>query len=175
MAAKTPKISTGVNERKYRALTEAEQDMLFAFFVKWNGNVNQMMLDKDVPFKSYNQLHTYKHRYEFEDKLVEVRRQRAENVMKSLHDGKMLAVQNALRILESRNVFVYNRNGAQVFDKEGNPVIVENLPFYKEIKIAWEIIKTELGEATSIAKNDHGFKDIPVGKVKLTIVNKQRE
>jgi hypothetical protein len=58
-----------------------------------------------------------------------------------------------------------------VFDGEGKPVIVENLPFYKEIKVAWEIIKTELGEATSIQKNNVGFDDAPLAEITFEIVN----
>jgi len=156
---------------KYRELTQEEQDILFAQYQKWNGNVNQMILDKEILFKSYDQLHFYKHKYKFVEKYLDVRRTRASEVLEQLRDGKTRAIENALRILESRNVFVYNRNGTQVFDGEGKPVIVENLPFYKEIKVAWEIIKTELGEATSIQKNNVGFDDAPLAEITFEIVN----
>jgi len=170
MARGTKKNTT----EEYRELTQEEQDLLFAQYEKWAGNVNQMILDKDVLFKSYNQLHFYKHKYKFVDKYVEVRRKRAVEVMAQLKDGKTRAIEQALRILESRNVFVYNKSGMQVFDKDGNPVIVENLPFYKEIKVAWEILKTELGEATSIAKNNVGFEDAPLAEITFEIVNAPR-
>lgn len=159
------------NPNKYRDLTQEEQDVLFAQYQKWNGNVNQLILDKEVLFKSYDQLHHYKHKYKFIEKYLEIRRKRAVEVLEQLKDGKTLALENAIRILKSRNVFVYNRNGTQVYDLQGNPLVVENLPFYKEIKTAWEIIKTELGEATSIQKNNVGFDDAPLAEITFEIVN----
>jgi predicted nucleic-acid-binding protein len=159
----TPKLQEGETPdtprriRPYavpRDLVEDEVDAVFALYDKYNGNINQMILDKDSLFKSYGQNHYYVHKYNFKERLAKTRRERIERVADSLQDAKAMAVENAIRILKARNVFVYNKFGGQVFDKDGNPLIVENLPYYKEIKTAWEIIKTELGEATSIGKND---------------------
>lgn len=138
----------------YRALNIPERDMLFAFYEKWNGNISEMVLDRDCPFKAYSQIHYYKHFYHFSERLIEKKRENAEKVLKGLQDAKVLAIQQAMRILESHNIFVVNRNGAQLYDVEGKPLIVERLPYYKEIKAAWEIIKTELGEPTSVSKTD---------------------
>jgi hypothetical protein len=139
---------------QYREVSPEEVEMLFAFYEKYGGNINQMALDKDIPFKSYNQLHHYCRKHEFKGKLVEVRLKRAKFVVENLHNAKNRAVERAMQLLESYNVFVYNKFGTQVFDKEGNPLIIEKLPYYKEIKAAWEIIKAELGEPTSIGKTD---------------------
>lgn len=138
----------------YRALNVRERDMLFAIYEKWNGNLSEMILDKDCIFKAYSQIHYYSKLYYFKERLIEKKRENAERTMSMLKDAKHLAIQNAIRLLEKRHRLVFNRYGVQLFDTEGNPLIVEQLPYYKEIKAAWEIIKTELGEATAIAKQD---------------------
>lgn len=141
-------------DKAYRDLSEAEIYLLFTLYEKYGGNINQLILDKDAPFRAYPQTHYYCKKHDFKNKLLETRIKRAENVLDSLQDAKNMAIENAMRILRARNVFVYKKDGTQVFDDEGNPLIVENLPFYKEIKTAWEIIKTELGEPTYISKNN---------------------
>lgn len=139
---------------RYRMLNIKERDFLYALYEKYSGNMSEMILDPDCLFKSYAQIRFYAKYYHFYDKLVENRRKKAEEVVNKLKDAKTLAIENAIRILEARHRLVFNRYGVQLFDKEGNPLIVEQLPYYKEIKVAWEIIKTELGEATAIAKQD---------------------
>lgn len=155
----------------YRNLTPVERDLVFAFYEKYNGNITQMVLDKETPFKSYSQLHHYTKLYHFKDRLLASRLKMQEDVKARLMEAKMKAVQQAMRILESRNVFVYNRNGMQVFDSDGAPLIVEQLPYYKEIKAAWEIIKTELGEPTTIAKSDMTVSVRPLAKITYNIIN----
>jgi hypothetical protein len=113
----------------------------------------------DGPFKSYAQIHYYCHCHHFKEKLVEIRRKKAEEVINGLMDAKTKALENAIKLLEPRHRFVYTKSGIQVFDQEGNPLIVEQLPYYKEIKTAWEIIKTELGEPTNITKTENKNSD----------------
>jgi hypothetical protein len=155
----------------YRALTIPERDMLYAYYEKWNGNMAQMVLDKDILFKSYTQLRYYASFYHFHERIVENRRKKAEEVMKGLQDAKVLAIQQAMRILEAHNVFVFNKTGVQIFDAEGNPLIVERLPYYKEIKAAWEIIKTELGEPTTIGKTDITSKGEAITSISVNVVH----
>lgn len=138
----------------YRPLNIKERDMLFAFYEKWNGNMSEMVLDPQCPFRSYTQIRYYAKFYHFHEQFVEIRRKKAEEVTRSLQDAKVKAVENAVRLLEPRHRFVFSKTGVQIFDGEGNPLIVEQLPYYKEIKAAWEIIKTELGEPTSISKSE---------------------
>lgn len=140
--------------QKFRNLNVKERDLLFALYEKWNGNMSEMILDKDCPFKGYTQINHYANLYFFKERLVEKRKENAERTMSMLKDAKTLAIENAIRLLEKRHTLVFNRYGVQLFDNEGNPLIVEKLPYYKEIKAAWEIIKTEMGEATAIAKAD---------------------
>jgi len=137
----------------YRELSEMEQDMFVAFLDKHNNNMYQMVLDKDFLFKSYPQVHFYCTKYELKNKLVSIRTKRAKEVIELLQDSKIRAIENAQRLLSPQHKFVYTKTGMQLFDKEGNPLIVENLPYYKEIKTAWDIIKAELGEPTNISSS----------------------
>lgn len=154
---------------QYREITEEEQDMLFALYDKHNGNMSNMILDDECIFKGYTQLRHYAKQYDFKGKLVETRRKRAEKVVNSLQDAKIKAIENAQRMLNPHYEFVFNKSGVQQFDKDDNPLIVERLPHFKEIKTAWDIIKTELGEATNIGKNDvtSGGKPIESNVIKL--------
>lgn len=167
-------VNTWCPTQIYRFLDEVEQDILFAIYEKYGGVVNQMILDKDCIFKSHNQITVYANHYKFKEKLGELRKKRATEIVSSLKSMKELAIENAYRILHSRNVFVYNRAGKQCFDEKGEPLIIEQLPYYKEIKAAWEIIKTELGEPTTIAKTDSTVSVEPITKITFNVVNKPR-
>ena len=138
----------------YKPLNIKERDMLYAFYEKHNGNMSAIILDKECIIKAYNQVRYYVDLYNFHERLIENRQKRAEKVMSQLTDGKVKAIENALRILEPSHSLVFNKSGLQIFDIDGNALIVERLPYYKEIKTAWEIIKTELGEPTTIQKSD---------------------
>lgn len=139
---------------KYRVLNIKERDFLFALYEKWSGRIYQIILDKDCPWKSYAQVSFYANFYHFRGQLLENRIKRNNEILTKIKDAKMKAIESAIDLLERRNVFVRNKNGVQLFDKDGKPLIVEQLPFYKEIKTAWEIIKVELGEPTTISKGD---------------------
>lgn len=154
----------------YRAINVKERDSLFAFYEKHNGNMMGMIRDKDCIFKGYNQIRYYASIFNFSDRLVEIRGKRATEVMSKLKDSKIRALENAMRLLEPQHKLVYDKRGVQIFDAEGKPVIIETLPYYKELKAAWEIIKTELGEPTSIGKTDITSKGQRIGKVQVVIV-----
>src|SRR6185369_4350055 len=151
----------------YRPLSVIERDILYALYDKWNGRMSQMLLDPDCLFKAYTQIHYYCTFYHFKEQFLANRKKRALEVQEKLQDAKMLAIENAMRILESHNVFVRNKFGIQLFDSEGKPLIIEQLPYYKEIKTAWEIIKTELGEPTTIGKNDITSGGKPLNEIKI--------
>jgi hypothetical protein len=155
-------------KERFRDLSEDEVDLLIALYDKYNGNLNQMILDKDCLFRSYGQLHTYAHKYGFEDKMIEIKTKRQKDVIDSLQDSKIRAIQNAQRLLSPKHRFVFTKTGLQLFDKEGKPLIVEDLPYYKEIKTAWDIIKTELGEPTTISKSNLNL-DTQVESIEITI------
>jgi hypothetical protein len=154
----------------YRGITVKEKDMLFSFYEKHNGNMMAMIRDKDCIFKGYNQIRYYSNLFNFADRLVEIRRNRATEVVSRLGDGKIRALEHAMRLLEPKHTLLFDKRGLQVFDADNQPVIMETLPHYKEIQAAWEMIKTELGEPTTIGKTDITSKGQRIGKVQVVIV-----
>lgn len=145
-----PTIRKG-HKAPYRALSIPERDFLFALYDKYNGNLSHMVLDPIAQFKAYSQVHYYIHYYNFRERYAELRRKKTQDVIDKLQDAKMMALERAMEMLRPYCSFVYTKTGVQVYDGDGKPMIIEKQPFYKEVKAAWEIIKTELGEPTSAA------------------------
>ncbi len=134
----------------YRHLGIAEHDTLFAFYEKYRGNVSAMVRDKDCPFKGRGQLIYYERIYGFEDKFAQIRRETALKVLAKLKDSKILALQRAIELIETRQKPLLHKEGYAILDKDGEPIFYEISPDHVEIDMAWKIIKTELGEVTSI-------------------------
>lgn len=150
-----PKVYQGVTKKTpYRALNAKERDTLFAYFEKHNGNMLAMTRDIDCPFKAHSQLRYYAKLYFFCERLDEIKRKRAHEVIDSLKDSKVLAIKRAVGLVEVRQVPLKNAKGDVLLDREGQPIFVEISPDYKEVEAAWKIIKTELGEPTQIGKQD---------------------
>jgi hypothetical protein len=137
----------------YRPISVPEKDLLFAMYDKHNGNMLSMTRDRECLFKGYNQIRYYADLYNFEPRLVEIRRKRAKKTLDSLKDSKILTIQQAIRMVETHQIPLKNKQGEVILDADGQPMFYEVDPNHKEIKTAWEIIKTELGEPTSIAKH----------------------
>lgn len=137
------------NNRVYRDLTEGEEKALFSFYDKHNGNVLEMTKDKDIPFKSKNQIYYYRDEYDFISKLGKIREDRANKFKKEwdkkLKEGKSNAINRAIWLLETRK--------KTVTTKEGESLEITIEPDNKDIKTAYEILKIELGEPTNISKN----------------------
>lgn len=138
----------------YRPLNPKERDTLFAYYNKHNGNMLAMTRDHECQFKSYNQLKYYCALYFFCERLDEIRLRRATKVIDSLKDSKILAIQRAVELIETRQVPLKNAKGDVLLDRDEQPIFVEITPNHKEVEAAWKIIKTELGEPTQIAKQD---------------------
>ncbi|TXH50826.1 MAG: hypothetical protein E6Q97_19625 [Desulfurellales bacterium] len=138
----------------YRALTIPERDTLFSYFEKHHGNMLAMTRDHLCQFHSHAQLRYYCHLYNFHPRLVEIRRKQAEETLTGLKDSKLLAVQQAIEMLKPRQVLVRDKQDNVILDRDGQPVFTTIHPDKAEIKTAWEIIKTELGEPTTISKAD---------------------
>jgi hypothetical protein len=174
-----PKVKAQENKKDkwggktYRSLSIPERDTLFAFYEKHNGNMNAMIRDELCPFHSYTQIRFYAELHGFETKLDENRRKKAEQVIAKLGDAKIRAIENAMRILEPRHQFVFKRDGSQIFDVDGNPKIIETLPYYKELKAVWEIIKTEMGEPTTIGKTDLTSKGERITAIQVEVIRPQ--
>ena len=137
--------------QEYRELNQGEQDALFGLYDKHNGNVSAMSDDSDCQFKNRNQVAYYRDRYSFSSKLSQIVAQRAEEFKKlwqgKLDDGKKKAIEKALELLENEET--------ETITKEGEIKTRVRKPSYIEIRTAWEIIKTELGEPTSVSKNEN--------------------
>ena len=163
MSEKQPKKQEGQNQtpqRKdgmpYRPLSIPERDFLFALYDKHGGNMLAMTRDSQCLFKSYNQLWFYCRFYGFKDRLAEIRTRRAEEIIAQLGDAKAETIARAVEMMRPRQRALKYRdeegNLLTVMDKDGNAVFETIYPKDKEIKTAWEIIKTELGEPTTISK-----------------------
>lgn len=142
----------------YRPLTVPEKDLLFAIYDKHNGNVLGMIRDRECIFKSRNQVYYYRDLYYFKERLVQIRANRAKKVLDSLKDSKILVIEQASRMVETHQVPLKNKQGELLLDFDNQPIFYSVDPGHKEIKTAWEIIKTELGEPTTIGKHDHTSK-----------------
>jgi hypothetical protein len=150
-----PVVYQGATKKPpYRPLNPKERDTLFAYYDKHNGNMLAMTRDVDCQFKSYNQLKYYCNTYFFCERLDEIRLKRATKVIEGLKDSKILAIQRAVGLIETRQVPLKNTKGDVLLDRDGQPIFVEITPDHKEVEAAWKIIKTELGEPTQIGKQD---------------------
>ena len=178
-APKAPVQKQGVprepKKAPYRALNVKERDTLFAYFDKHNGNMQAMTRDIDCPFKAHSQLRYYAKLYFFCERLDDLKRKRALDVINSLKDSKVLAIQRAVGLIELKQVPLKNKLGDVLLDREGQPIFVEISPDHKEVEAAWKIIKTELGEPTQIAKQDITSKgEKIVGGVQVTAEQEAR-
>ena len=137
----------------YRALTIPERDMLFAFYEKWNGNMLAISRDPECRFKAYNQIKYWSNLDNFPSRFDQIRTERAKETIASLSQSKLEAVQRAVEMVRPRQVALRDRDGHPIL-VEGAPVFETVYPDQKTLKTAWEIIKTELGEPTWIAKSE---------------------
>lgn len=139
----------------YRALTIPERDMLFAFYEKWNGNMIAMSRDVECRFKAYSQIKYYAALYHFAEQYTHIKTKRAIETISGLKDSKILAIERAAEMLKPRQMpFLDSKTREPILDLEGQPMFYTLYPDQKTVKTAYEIIKTELGEPTFIAKSE---------------------
>ena len=158
------------NRAPYRALTIPERDLLFALYEKHGSNMLAMTRDGGCQFKSHAQLRYYCHLYNFYPRFIEIRRKQAQEAIAGLQDSKARAIQRAIEMIEPRQVALK--------DREGNTIVIDGqaafetvYPDSKTLKIAWEIIKAELGEPTMVSKSDFTSKGERITSVKVTVIN----
>ncbi|MCE9628681.1 MAG: hypothetical protein K8Q91_01670 [Candidatus Vogelbacteria bacterium] len=142
----------------YRPLSIPEKDLLFAFYDKHNGNMIAMSRDRESQFKAYSQIKYYCAFYHFHERYSQIKLERATKLIDSLKDSKILAIQQAIHLIETRQIPLKNKQGDLILDADGQPMFYSLGPDHKEIEMAWKIIKTELGEPTTIGKHDHTSK-----------------
>lgn len=136
-------------KQPYRDLEESEVEALFSFYDKHNGNVLEMTKDKDIIFKAKSQIYYYRDKYDFITKLSKIKTARAKKFKEEweakLREGKSKAIEEAIKLLQPRTI--------QKTTKDGDVIDLAMFPDNKDIKTAYEIIKIELGEPTTISKN----------------------
>jgi hypothetical protein len=142
----------------YRPLPVPEKDLLFAFYDKHNGNMIAMSRDRECQFKAYSQIKYYCALYHFHERYSQIKLERATKLIDSLKNSKILAIQQAVQLIETRQIPLKNKQGDLILDADGQPMFYSVGPDHKEIEMAWKIIKTELGEPTTIGKHDHTSK-----------------
>lgn len=154
----------------YRALTIPERDLLFALYEKHGSNMLAMTRDATCQFKSYAQLKWYCDFYHFYPRFVEIRRKQAQAAIAGLTDGKARAIARALEMIEPKQVALKNRDG-DVLTVGGEPAFETVCPDAKTLKIAWEIIKAELGEPTMVSKSDITSKGQAITSISVNVVH----
>ena len=134
-----------------RDLTEIEQEALFALYCKHNGNHSAMSRDPDCSFHNVV-IGDFAKKYNFKEKMLNKVKEEAESFNKewneTLKKGKYKAIEKAIKLLSPAIRVIKVGKGENAVDK-----VIHIQPEAKEIKIAYEIIKTELGEPTTISKN----------------------
>lgn len=157
---------------QYKNLNHKERELLFAFYEKWNGNMLAMVRDGRCPLKSRNQIAYYKNLYNFEEQFLQNRANWCKEIMDSLKDSKIEAIQRAIELIKPRQrMLKVPITGEPLLDKDNQPIFIEDPPSYKEIQAAWEIIKTELGEPTQISKGDITSGGKPINSNVITFGN----
>lgn len=139
----------------YRNLKKSEIDLLIALYDKYNGNVKAMSRDDDCQFKSTGQLFYYKKLYDFQSNLDRFRAIKVaiyqRNAIQRLSEAKIKVLERVFELLYPKTVKI--AVGEDIID-------IEKEPNYKEIEMAYKIIKTELGEPTTITKNENLNQDV---------------
>jgi hypothetical protein len=154
----------------YRALTIPERDTLFTYYEKHGSNMLAMTRDSLCQFHSHAQLRYYCDLYNFYPRFVEIRRKQAEEAMAGLQEGKARTIRRALEMIEPRQVPIRNKEGFVVL-VDGLPSFETVYPDSKTLKIAWEIIKAELGEPTMVSKSDITSKGQAISSINVNVVH----
>lgn len=109
------------------------EEALYSFYVKHNGSLTGMSKDPDCPLAHINTIRGYRERHNWVERFTEHSLITTENILENrkelLEDGIRYAVKRCVDIMK---------------DEKSSA---------KEIKVAWEIIKTELGMPTRINFN----------------------
>jgi hypothetical protein len=139
----------------YRELKEHEIDKLVMVYERNNCNILQTTKDKECLFKGRPQLTYYRDYYNFDTRINKLRKKLINHYIKNSTDilmkAKLRAIKRAMDLLEDR-----------IFEKvsliTGDTYKIKVPPSNKDIKIAYEIIKTELGEPINV-KEIKGLED----------------
>lgn len=137
-----------IKDNKYRDLEPSEVEALCALYFKHNGNCTKTAQDSECGFNR-NRVAYYRDKYDFENKRlrnVALKAQEFKDKQRAmLMAGKQAAILKAIDLLRPIEIEQAKRDGTIVkFTKH---------PTEKAVKVAYDIIKTELGEPTTVSKN----------------------
>lgn len=136
----------------FKNLKKTEIDMLVIMYDKHNGNLSSLHRDSNNQFGSLPKLSYYKKLYNLDAKLNEFREdlmeRYTENKALILGRAKNLVIMQALKMATTKEVTFYDK-------KKSEMITMEMDPNAKELDVAYKIIKTELGEPSSITKQEN--------------------
>lgn len=134
-----------------RELNKEEEEALFALYCKHNGNHSAMSRDPDCGFHNVV-IGDFAKKYSFKERMLKKVKEEAERIAKewneTLKKGKMKAIEKAIKLLSPSLKIIKVGRGENA---ESKKIYIQ--PDAKDIKVAYEILKTELGEPTTISKN----------------------
>ena len=137
-------------EERFRELTEIEQDIMFLVFCRNFGNHSMVARDTESIVKDKSCIGYWAKIYNWHDRMRKETKERLENQKKEVEsrliEGKYDVIKRAFWLVQGRKV--KKRSMLTGVEYE-----VDLEPTSKDIKIAYEIIKTELGEPSKVLHN----------------------
>lgn len=120
---------------------------LFINYEKHNGNITAMSRDNTCVYNSRDPITFYVKKHNFPDRLRHYRTEIIENWKKThkemLGTARAALLNRAFELLQDREYDVVS---------QGQILTAQKPPSSTDIKVAWEIIKSELGEPTKITE-----------------------
>ena len=135
---------------RFRELTEDEQDLMYNLFCLHFGNCSMVGRSKESIVKGKDCISYWAKLYDWDDRMRTETDKRVQELKKAINaklvEGKQRAISRALWLLEERQE-------EKVTSETGKKYKVKIVPSNKDIKTAYDIIKTELGEPSSVKQN----------------------
>jgi hypothetical protein len=137
-----------MSEKRHRDLNDIEQKIMYEIYCRNKGNHSKCKLDSDSLSKDDSVIGYWAKKYEWKAKYLKDTQESLDRQRKKwqekLEAGKQKAIEMAIDLLEVREEPIETKDG------------IKNLiirPSNKDVKCAYEIIKVELNEPTTIREN----------------------
>jgi len=144
------KDTTKAEQDMYRKLSDIEQDIMYLVYVRNSGNHSLMAKDPDSVTKANSIIGYWARLYDWNEKFLKEKQERIEKEKKMLEEtlleGKLSAIKQAVVLLQVREEKAISLLNGKSFTRTV-------YPSNKDLKVAYEIIKTELGEPSTIREN----------------------
>lgn len=146
-----------LNSVNHTDLCEEDKKLLLNLFVCHNNVLANVLKDPRSKWRARTQVQYYRDKYNFKEIankiLVEKLEKEIDEMRDKLLEGKKETIKSAIELAKIKTVQVLDTNNQPVLDSDGLPMYETILPQGKDLRTAWEIIKTELGESTKITEN----------------------